>query len=132
MNDLSYRLGFEDWRNVVKDIVTKARANNIRSGGLVEFGPRNAGELLSFFPESTRRNLWTDLFNAVDRAIEEITANDDPTVGTGNYLNELIRLKPQIEKKTIALEPVGQTQQSSADKQKQTSGRTGDKHCASI
>jgi hypothetical protein len=101
MNDLSYRLGFEDWRNVVKDIVNKARANNIHSGGLVEFGPRNSGELLSFFPESTRTNLWTGLFNAVDRAIEEITANDDATVGTGNYLNELIRLKPQIEKKRL-------------------------------
>ena len=101
MNDLSYRLGFEDWRTVVKDIVNKARANNIPSGGLVEFGPRNAGELLSFFPEPTRMNLWTGLFDTVDRAIEEITANDDATVGTGNYINELIRLKPQIEKKRL-------------------------------
>ncbi len=101
MNDLSYRLSFGDWRNVVKDIVNKARANNIQSGDLLKFGPRNADELLYFFPEPTRRNLWTGLFNAVGRAIEEITANDDTTVGTEKYLNELIRLKPQIEKKRL-------------------------------
>ena len=101
MNDLSFRMGFEDWRKIVKDIVNKARANNMQSGDLLKFGPRNADELLYFFPEPTRRNLWIRLFNAVGRAIEEITANDDATVGTRNYLNELIRLKPQIEKKRL-------------------------------
>jgi ATP-dependent exoDNAse (exonuclease V) beta subunit len=101
MNDLSHRLGFEDWRNEVKDIVNKTRANNMQPGELLKFGPRNADGLLSFFPDPTRRNLWTTLFKAVDRAIEEITANDDATVGTKNYLNELIRLKPLIKNKQL-------------------------------
>jgi ATP-dependent helicase/nuclease subunit A len=101
MSDLSHRLGFEDWRNEVKDIVNKTRANNMQPEDLLKFGPQNAEGLLTFFPDPTRRNLWTSLFNAVDRAIEEITANDDATVGTKNYLNELIRLKPLIKNKRL-------------------------------
>ena len=101
MNDLSYRLSFEDWRNVVKDIVNKARANNMQSGDLLKFGPRNAEELLSFFPEPTRRNLWRDLLNAVDGSIENLINCDISIKKTQNYIDLLMQLRPLIREKRL-------------------------------
>ena len=94
MNDLAYRLEIDDWRVILKELVSTARANNLSSDELAKFGKKNADELLSFFPKPSRNDLWAELLAAVDRAIVEIQANDDNTKGTQNYLNELISLQP--------------------------------------
>ena len=101
MNELTYRLELDDWRVILKELVSTARANNLGSDELTKFGKRNANELLSFFPKPSRNDLWTELLNAVDRAIVEIQANDDDTKGTKDYLNELSNLQPAIREKRL-------------------------------
>jgi ATP-dependent exoDNAse (exonuclease V) beta subunit len=97
MKELSDRLSYYDWRNIVKDIVTRARANNMPPEVLVNFGKRSADELLKFFPKPTPDNLQASLYNAVERAVQQITANDDPTKGTRDYINRLTQFKALIK-----------------------------------
>ena len=101
MNDLAYRLDLDDWRVILKDLVSTARANNLGSFDLATFGKKNADKLLSFFPKSSRNDHWAKLLAAVDRAIAEIQAGDDNTKGTQNYLNDLISLQPAIREKRL-------------------------------
>ncbi len=101
MNDLAYRLDLDDWRVILKELVSTARANNLSPDGLAKFGKRNSDELLSFFPKPSRNDFWAELLAAVDRAIVEIQANDDNTKGTQNYLNDLISNQPAIREKRL-------------------------------
>ena len=101
MNDLSSRLGIDDWIKNVKDIVNKARANNMQPGDLIKFGQKNADVLLTFFPKPTTDNLWAILSNAVENAIAQITANDDTTKGTQDYISQLNQYKPLIEDRRL-------------------------------
>ncbi len=99
MNQLSYRLSYDDWRNIVKDIVTRARANNISPDRLLSFGKKNADELLSFFPAATGADLWPDLLKAVDDSINNLKNSDDSTKKTQNYIDLLTQSRSLILEK---------------------------------
>jgi len=101
VNDLSYRLGFDDWRKVVKDIANRARANNMQPEDLLPFGSRNADELLSFFPAAADADLWANLLHAVDRALENLNNSDLSVKKTREYIHLLTRLRPLIQEKRL-------------------------------
>jgi len=101
MNAYSQRLGIvnrgmPDWWRVVKDIVDKARENNIDGAGLKAMGKRNAAGLLTFFPQAASSDPTAELA----RRIEETAANMPATghAGTEKYRAILEEAKPLIER----------------------------------
>lgn len=99
MNAYSQRLGIvnrgmPDWWRVVKDIVDKARENNIEGASLRAMGQRNADGLLAFFPPTADADPTAELA----RRIEQTSANmpDTGHAGTDKYRAILNEAKPLI------------------------------------
>jgi ATP-dependent exoDNAse (exonuclease V) beta subunit len=102
MNDLRFRLGIDDWSSDVKEIVSKARANNMQPDDLLKLGRQNADELLVFFPKPAAKNLWAGLSSAVEKAAAQIASNDaDTTKGTQDYLDRLNQYRPLIKDRRL-------------------------------
>ena len=85
MNSLAYRLGQEDWKKVVKDIVGTARSNNQSSAEIEGSGQSSADSLLAFFPKVSSKDLDQELYTVVELAIKFIDEGEDTTKGTLKY-----------------------------------------------
>ena len=62
---LANRLGIEDWREELSELINQARANDIAPEALAAFGAENAADLLGYFPKSTAHDLTQALLAAV-------------------------------------------------------------------
>jgi ATP-dependent exoDNAse (exonuclease V) beta subunit len=89
MNSLANRLGQDNWKAVVKDIVAMARANNQSCESIRDSGRSSADALLAFFPKESTKDLDVELLQVVEVAIEHIKNGDDQTKKTKNYLSLL-------------------------------------------
>lgn len=97
MNAISARLDIKDrdgksirdWREDVKDLIDRARDNDIGPDALREMGRTSAAALLAHFPKP-EKGKWDDaLLAAVRDALHAIDVKLDTTVGTGKYVKEL-------------------------------------------
>jgi len=102
MNALAYRLGQEDWKAVIKAIVSTARANNQKAEQIKVCGVSSAVSLLAFFPKPATKDLDLDLQKAVTAAINLIKAGEDTTKGTLSYLDMLEGLLTPIRNNNLA------------------------------
>jgi len=101
MNGLAYRLGQEDWKKVVKDIVSTARSNNQSSEDIKGSGQDSADSLLSFFPKVSPKDLDQELYEVVESAIKFIEDGEDTTVGTKKYLASIKDFVAPIKYKNL-------------------------------
>jgi len=101
MNSLAYRLGQEDWKKVVKDIVGTARSNNQSSEEIEGSGQSSADSLLAFFPKVSPKDLDQELYKVVESAIKFIEEGEDTTVGTKKYLATIKDLVAPIKYKNL-------------------------------
>jgi ATP-dependent exoDNAse (exonuclease V) beta subunit len=97
MNAISARLDIKDrdgkslrdWREDAKDLIDRARDNDIGPEELREMGRTSAAALLAHFP-GPEKGKWDEaLFAAVRDALHAIDVKLDTTVGTGKYVKEL-------------------------------------------
>jgi ATP-dependent exoDNAse (exonuclease V) beta subunit len=96
MNEINARLDIrdgdsklQDWRDDVKNLVDRARDNDVGPDALREMGRASAAALLAHFP-SPERGKWDEALRAaVQDALHTIDAKLDPTVGTKKYVKEL-------------------------------------------
>ena len=102
MNALAYRLGQEDWKAVIKAIVSTARANNQKAEQIKVCGVSSADSLLAFFPKPVTKDLDLELQKAVTGAINLIKAGEDTTKGTVSYLDMLEGLLTPIRNNNLA------------------------------
>jgi len=106
MNALAYRLGQEDWKGVIKAIVNTARSNNQSVEQIESSGVTSADSLLEFFPKTTKTDLDTKLYKAVEAAISLIKDNIDKgidtTKGTKAYLDMLQGFITPIKQHNLA------------------------------
>lgn len=106
MNVLGRRVGQEDWKNLIKDIINTARANNQTIEQIQASGARSAEQLLAFYPPVSELNLDQELLKTVHAAINALTHNitvgDDITKGTKDYLAFLQQCVPAISKQDLA------------------------------
>jgi ATP-dependent helicase/nuclease subunit A len=108
MNELSERMGIQDqrnikdWRDELRKIVGAARANDVKSEDLAQWGKRSSKDLMGLFPAVAKEDLWGALSRAVAGAVRGIQANEDATKGTEDYLRLLQNLKQPIDEKQLA------------------------------
>lgn len=79
INNLANRLGQEDWKAVVKNIVSMARANNQSCEEIEKSGKTSANSLLKFFPKPSIKDLDKELYKKVESAIKHIKEGEDTT-----------------------------------------------------
>ncbi len=101
MNSLANRLGQEDWKKGVKDIVSIARSNNQSAKDIQSSGSISADALLVFFPKVSTKDLDKDLYNAVEAAIKFIDEGEDSTAGTKKYLASIKDFVSPIKDKNL-------------------------------
>lgn len=82
------RLGIQDWQKELKDLLDKARANDITPELLPGFAIENAQDLLSHFPKATTQDLSAELRQAISSAVPALAAAVDAkqVKKTINYL----------------------------------------------
>ena len=101
MNAYSQRLGIvnrgmPDWWRVVKDIVDKARENNIDGEDLRLMGARNAASLLAFFPAKLATDPTDEMARRLGETIEGMPETGHAT--TEKYRAVLAEAKPLLER----------------------------------
>ncbi len=96
MNALSSRKQIQDkytkkplWRAEIKDIVDKARSNNISPEELRGFAKSSIESLFSYFPNTSKRDLSAELSNAINSAIDKFDSDLDSTKGSLKYFEQL-------------------------------------------
>lgn len=101
MNSLAYRLGQEDWKKVVQDIVSTARSNNQSVDEIKASGQTSADTLLAFYPKVSTKDLDQELYKVVEAAIKFIEDGEDTTKGTLTYQALLKDLVAPIKYKNL-------------------------------
>lgn len=101
LNEISYRLDLDDWKAVVKSIVDAARANDMGTEAMRQFGAISADELLGYFPRQKKKDLFAELLSAIDKAIKGIESSQDETKGTKSYLEDLKKMRPNVAEKRL-------------------------------
>lgn len=71
------RLGIEDWQKELKDLLDKARANDISPELLPSFAVENSRDLLSHLPNATTQDLSAELLKVIASAIPALSAAAD-------------------------------------------------------
>jgi ATP-dependent exoDNAse (exonuclease V) beta subunit len=95
MNEINARLDIrddnklQDWRDDVKNLIDRARDNDVGPDSLREMGHASAAALLAHFPRAENRKWDEALLAAVRDALHAIDVKLDTTVGTGKYVKEL-------------------------------------------
>lgn len=96
MNTLSSRLQIQDkytkkplWRAEIKNIVDKARSNNISPEKLRSFAESSVKSLFGYFPTASKRDLSAELGNAISTAIDKFDSETDSTIGSARYFEQL-------------------------------------------
>jgi ATP-dependent exoDNAse (exonuclease V) beta subunit len=90
---IAARMGIEEWQADVKDLLDKARANDIPPEMLAGFATENAGDLLSHLPKPTQQGLSAALHSAIaltKPALESAAGKVKAVKKTTEYL-ELVR-----------------------------------------
>jgi ATP-dependent exoDNAse (exonuclease V) beta subunit len=99
MNALTQRMSIaRGWQKNVKDIVDRARDNDIATDALVAMGAASADRLLAFFPKVRTGNHRAALVQAIETALVEIDPTFDSTVGTAKYLERLRDARFQMQR----------------------------------
>ena len=96
MNEVNARLDIrdadnklQDWRDDVKELIDRARDNDVGPAALREMGRSSAAALLAYFPKA-ENGKWDDAFLAAVRdALHAIDLKLDTTIGTAKYVREL-------------------------------------------
>jgi ATP-dependent exoDNAse (exonuclease V) beta subunit len=103
MNELSQRLSIpRGWQKNVKDIVDRARDNDIAAAALVAMGVTSADRLLAYFPPARLGDHRAALVRAIETALAEIDPTFDATVGTAKYLDRLRDARFQLRREDCA------------------------------
>ena len=82
-----FRLGIEDWRDALQQLVNQARANDIEPTLLPRFATENAADLLGHFPRPARGDLTRELEAAIDVALPAIQSRSN---GSKKVTNEYL------------------------------------------
>ncbi len=105
MNALGRRVGQEDWKELIKNIINTARANNQTIEQIKVSGIRSAEQLLAFYPPVSELDLDQELLKTVTAAINALTHNInvgvDTTKGTKDYLELLQQYLPVLRKQDL-------------------------------
>lgn len=89
MNALKYRLGQEDWRVNVQEIVKMARSNNIDQKKLIKMGSNSSKSLLKFFPKKVTRDLNKQLLKAIENGINNIDGSQKNTKAYLEFIHDV-------------------------------------------
>ena len=95
LNAVSHRLQIVNqdnslnWRQEVLNLVNSARANNMSPSQLSDWGKDSANTLLANFPKASKRDMDSELLQAVNNALGSIDTEVDTTKGTATYLTFL-------------------------------------------
>jgi len=108
MNALSSRLQIQDsrtkktlWRAEIKNIVDKARSNNISPEALRNFAQSSVDSLLHYFPAVSKRDLTSELVNAISSAIDKFDSELDSTKGSIKYFEQLSQYRSLLTNKCM-------------------------------
>jgi len=85
---ISRRMGIEDWKRDLAELIKQARANDIAIALLSNFAARNADDLLVHFPMATRDDLNAQLIQAIEQGLPELekVAANGKKRNTNDYL----------------------------------------------
>lgn len=101
MNNTALRLSIEDWEREVKQVVDRARANNMDADKIRSFATASSDSLLAYFPKASSTFDETGLSKGITRAIygiqENIDKDIDATGTTKTYLGKLKNAQTQLE-----------------------------------
>ena len=101
MNNTALRLSIEDWEREVKQIVDRARANNMSADAIRSFAATSSNSLLAYFPKASATFDEAGLSKAITGAISGIQNNIDKGVDstgtTKTYLGKLKNAQIQLE-----------------------------------
>jgi ATP-dependent exoDNAse (exonuclease V) beta subunit len=86
---IARRMGIEDWKSDLKNIINQTRSNNIEKSLLSDFALKNADELLAHFPKAASDDLTSKLLNAIEQGLPELeqVAADGKKKNTNEYLS---------------------------------------------
>jgi ATP-dependent exoDNAse (exonuclease V) beta subunit len=91
IEEKAQRLSFEDWRQLIAQIIDKARANNLGPSGIYQCGQYSVQTLDQNLPEATAtKNFFQDLASAANECCRQLEQNGDDTNATRGYLSTLI------------------------------------------
>ena len=71
---ITRRLGIDDWRDVLGNLLGKARANDIAPSALSGFARQNAEDLLSHFPAPAKQDISALLLQAIETGMPQLNA----------------------------------------------------------
>ncbi len=82
------RMGIEDWKNDLRELMGHTRANDIAIESLAKMAVQNADELLRHFPKMTAEDLNKSLLQAIDNSMPELekAAFEGKKKNTNDYL----------------------------------------------
>jgi ATP-dependent helicase/nuclease subunit A len=92
---LTKRLGIEDWREELHELINQARANDIAPADMAAFGATNAADLLGHFPKPTKKNLTQALLAAIAHNLPALSAVAE---GRKKNTNEYLHLVEEVNR----------------------------------
>jgi ATP-dependent exoDNAse (exonuclease V) beta subunit len=92
---LTKRLGIEDWREELHELINQARANDIAPADMAAFGAANAADLLGHFPKPTKKNLTRALLAAIANNLPALSAVAE---GGKKNTNDYLHLVEEVER----------------------------------
>lgn len=103
INQIAVRLGIEEWEERLKELVDKARANDIAPERIPAFAKANADDLLSYFPQPTTTDLDVALKQAIDAALPAVreTAARGGKRNTNEYLGLVDEVRRGLDYGTL-------------------------------
>jgi len=96
---ISQRLGIEDWRDALQELINQARSNGIDEAHLSGLGSQNADDLLQHFIPVTSRDLNAELLNAIQSALPSLNAlaEQGGKKKTIDYLEQVTALQRSLK-----------------------------------
>jgi ATP-dependent exoDNAse (exonuclease V) beta subunit len=93
---IARRMGIEEWRAHLSDLIKQTRANDIDATSLAGFAVSNCADLLSYFPKVTKDDLSGKLIKAIDVALpglEKAWNENGNKKNTASYINAIKEMR---------------------------------------
>lgn len=93
---IARRMGIEEWRAHLSDLIKQTRANDIDATSLAEFAVSNCADLLSYFPKVSKDDLSGKLIIAIDDALpglEKFWNENGNKKNTASYINAIKEMR---------------------------------------
>ncbi|EXI81774.1 MAG: ATP-dependent helicase/nuclease subunit A [Candidatus Accumulibacter appositus] len=104
LNALAARLGIEEWQSSLKDLLDKARANDILPAALAAMADANADSLLAHFPAAAKGDLTQEMLAQIAHCLAELKPKVAASgkKNSADYLGKLLEFQRKLSRNQAA------------------------------